>query len=67
MLPGAAGPASGASQRITPGLVVQFGQPRLAQPQNGGVRDHRGLLEDPELGPSARRYEPPPTVGVTRR
>jgi hypothetical protein len=34
---GAAGPASGADQRITPGLVVQVGQPGLAQGLNGGV------------------------------
>src|SRR5205807_6328745 len=33
--PGAAGPASGADQRIAPGLVVQVGQPGLAQGLNG--------------------------------
>jgi hypothetical protein len=30
------GPASGADQRIAPGLVVQVAQPRLAQGLNGG-------------------------------
>jgi hypothetical protein len=42
--PGAAGPAGGTGQRITPGLVVQFGEPGLTQGLDGGVWHHRGLL-----------------------
>jgi hypothetical protein len=42
--PSAAGPAGGAGQRITPGMIVQVGQPRLAQGlNNGGVSNHRDL------------------------
>ncbi len=39
--PGAAGPASGADQRIAPGLVVQLGDPGQAQGLNGGVSSSR--------------------------
>ena len=40
VFPGVAGPASGADQRIAPGLVVQLGDPGLAQGLNAGVCHH---------------------------
>jgi hypothetical protein len=43
--PGAASPADGPGQRIALRLVLQFGEPGLAQGLGGGVVDHhRGLL-----------------------
>jgi hypothetical protein len=55
--PAAAGPASGADQRITPGLVMHVGQPGLAQGLNGGVWNHRGLLGTVDLV-AARDVQP---------
>src|SRR5215470_20068853 len=52
--PTAARPARGAGQRITPGLVVQVGQPGLTQGLNGGVCHHRGLLGAVDLEAEAR-------------
>jgi len=56
--PAAARPASGADQRIAPGLVVQVGQPGLTQGLNGGVCNHRGLLGTVDLV-AARDVQPP--------
>jgi len=41
---GAASPAGRAGQRIALRLVLQFGEPGLAQGLGGGVVHHRGLL-----------------------
>jgi hypothetical protein len=41
---GAASQADGTSQRIALRLVLQFGEPGLAQSLGGGVVHHHGLL-----------------------
>jgi len=41
---GTASPAGGAGQRIALRLVLQLGEPGLAQGLGGGVVHHRGLL-----------------------